>query len=178
MNALSILVLLVAQQSKQEPFKYDPWAAWNSFAAGAGVEHEVETTSGKTTTIRTIESKTESVITIRVTRRMKVGDKEQETSELEQVKKPEAGAEEKDPPCSSCGKVHPRDTKQDKQKVKVRDVELDCVLLESTVVDCQGKKIGRLRRWYSKEVPGWVAKMESIVDETRTTTACTAFVKK
>jgi len=178
MIGLAMALAFGTQEPKQDAFLYDAWAAWNSFGVGARVEHEAESVSGRTVVVRTIEKKTEELVTIRVARKVRVEDKDVEQSELEHVSKPRPG----DPPpsekCMSCGKVHPKDVKESRQKVRVDKQEIDCALLESTVLDCAGKKIGKLRRWYSRDVPGWMVKMETTVDDLRTTTVCLRFTKK
>jgi hypothetical protein len=166
------------QEPKTEPFSYDAWAAWSSFGVGARVEHEAESVSGRTVVVRTIEKKTEELVTIRVVRKVRVEDKDEEKTELEQVLKPKPGDKPPVEKCLTCGKAHPTDVKESKQKVRVDKLEIDCALLESTVLDCAGKKIGKLRRWYSKEVPGWMVKMETTVDDLRSTTVCLRFTRK
>ncbi len=163
----------------QETFRYDPWEAWNSFDAGSFVEYKQDGPSGKATIRRSIDRKTEDVVTIKVTQFMKVGEKDSESTTHDQVKKPLEGAPPPaDRPCITCKKLHPKNITQDTTKLKIADQELECTRLESTVMDCQGKKIGTLSRYYSKDVPGWLVKMESVVEDTRTSTICTSFTRK
>lgn len=169
---LTLLVLLAQE------FKYDAWESWSAFGVGAMVEHRTETPSGPMTVVRTIESKTKDLVTLRVSRLTKVGDKDVETPEMEHVKKPGPDDPKIAPSCSKCRKVHPKDVKEGKQKLKVGDAELDCVLLTSTVVDCDGKKVGTLKRWLNKDVPGWLVRMETLVEDIRTTMECRRFSKK
>ncbi len=178
MIGLAMALACAMQDPKPEPFSYDAWAAWSSFGVGARIEHEAESVSGRTVVVRTIEKKTEELVTIRVVRKVRVEDKDEEKTELETVSKPKPGDLPPAEKCMTCNKAHPKDVKESRQKVRVDKQEIDCVLLESTVLDCAGKKIGKLRRWYSKDVPGWMVKLETTVDDLRATTMCLRFTRK
>jgi hypothetical protein len=168
-----------AQDSQPESFVYDAWLGWNAFDTGAWVEYEVRTVTGRTPqgTIkqkRRIDSKSAAAVVLSVDTTMD----DRLTSTVERISKP---SEEPKPigmaECAKCKKVHPSDTKQRVSKLRVGTADLECILVEGTSFSCDGKKLGTLSRWFHKDVPGWIVKHETVVEDRRTTTTCTAFGK-
>ncbi len=173
MRILALLALASAALAQDDKkFAWNEWDAWSSFAVGSWVDF---TSQGGTATTpmgpgappvvrRTIDKKEEKQITIKLTNAARDSDV---------VRKPDA-----DPPvpaakkCPACSTVHVVDTKSSKEKLKVGKAEVECTLI--TVVETTAKAAGggpalvgcrwTFKTWYSKEVPGWIARRESLCD--------------
>ncbi len=160
----------LAQDDTKPAFPWNEWDAWNSFGVGSWVEF---TSDGGTATTpvsprpasavrRAIDKKEEKQITIKLTNAGRDSDV---------LRKPEG-----DPPapaakkCPACSTLHIVDTKSSKEKLTFGKKEIECTLV--TVVETSGKMgapagMGcrwTLKTWYSKEVPGWIARRESLCD--------------
>lgn len=148
-------------------FKYDMWAAWNSFDKGAWVEQETTSKFGdmpesKSSMKTTITSKDDKVVK---------GDRNMagmDMKDQEIAKKPEGGgtgATSDKCPMPGCEKKlseHKKpETKNSTDEIEVAGKKLKCDVVESTNYDCKGEKQVTIKNWYSKEIPGWIAKSES-----------------
>lgn len=174
--------VLGAQDAAPEPFTYDAWTAWDAFMAGAWVEHEVRTVTGrapgpKVKFRRMVESKAAASITLNVERVAADGGvvPGPKTETITKRAKDAAASRNE---CTRCAKVHPSDARQSTHRVKVGTADLECIYVESTVLDCEGRKLGKLLRWFHKDIPGWLVKQETIVDDRVTTMTCTGYGNK
>lgn len=153
-------------------FKYDMWEAWNSFKEGSSVTMETEAMGNKTVMTTTIEKKEAERIGTKMTMEV-AGQKIENPSE---VKKP--GTATGSAECPQCKKAHKSDSKESKDSVEVGGKKLDCVVMDMTASDCEGKEAMKSKTWYCKEVPGWIVKMEMTAAGNTTKQTCTAFEKK
>lgn len=153
-------------------FKYDMWEAWNSFKEGSSVTMETEAMGTKTVMTTTIDKKEAERIATKMTMEV-AGQKIENPGE---VKKP--GTATGSAKCPKCSKDHKSDSKESKESVEVGGKKLDCVVLDTTAYDCDGKEVGKSKMWCSKEVPGWTVKSESSYGGNTSKTTCTAFEKK
>ncbi len=167
---LSLAFAALAQDDTKPAFAWNEWDAWNSFAVGSWVEF---TSQGGTATTpvgpgappavrRAIDTKAEKQITLKLTNGARDSDV---------LRKPEgnppAPAAKK---CAACSTEHVADTNSSKEKLKVGKKEIECILV--TVVERSGKMgapadMGcrwTFKTWYSKDVPGWIAKRETLCD--------------
>ncbi len=162
-------------------FTYDAWESWNAFAEGSSVTLETTSDFGgnksvmKTTT--TLKKKEAEKIT--VTDEMEVaGNKMPGTDRV--IEKPKGAPAAGDcPACKKPAKDHKApEVKESEAKAKVGDQELTVAQIASTVFDCSGKETMTTVAQYSKDVPGWIVRMEAKMAQGSTTQVATGFTKK
>ena len=139
-------------------FVFNPWTAWNSFDKGAWVEQETTSVFGdmpesKSSTMTTLTGKNDREIK---------GDRKMNGFEMnDQVlawKKEGIGVATK---CGLCEKIHRSpETKNSFEEIEVAGKELKCDVVEMTAYDCKGEKQFTSKTWFSKEIPGWIAKSD------------------
>ncbi len=139
----------------QEESLHSEWESWKGFGPGSSVTHSQP--SLKMLYTRTLKTKEESKLVFAVLERAENarGIEKEEVVEKPQAKPP---AEKK---CDRCGAAggHVKETRKN-EKVKFKDKELDCILVEHDMTDCAGKRLGLSKTWYCKSVPGWFVKMD------------------
>ncbi|MBI2901492.1 MAG: hypothetical protein HYY17_15005 [Planctomycetes bacterium] len=142
-----------------EDFRYDAWDSWNSFAPGASVEFEMEAGGSKMRQVKTLDSKRPDAITVKSVMILKIGDDENRTESDETFLKSRGGPAQ----CPSCKKpVSSHDPGTfSRERLKIGDRDLDCVVWKSPARDCSGKATTPVRMWYCKDVPGGNVKTES-----------------
>jgi hypothetical protein len=165
----SLPAVASAQQLKNE-FEY-----WKGFGEGSSVTSEAsfESAKGKTTSKTTTTLKKKEADKITLAAEDEVNGKKMPPRErvLEKDKKP---AE-----CAACGKVHKEAVLKEgeKEKVKVGDKDVEALIVDVTSYGCNDKET-QMRIWTTKEIPGFMAKMEIKNDKTTVIVAITAFEKK
>jgi hypothetical protein len=167
---MSFLLLLALQD-----FAFDPWESWNAFKAGASVEYEIEDVAGKKTLSKTIELKEDASIRLKTLLQRKVRGVPMQEPGTEEIAKKAAAP----PECPQCRKAHTPQVKQSKEKVKTAAGEIDCVLVQTTPIDCKGQATGTASKaWYSRSVPGWLVRSESGTGDAKVTVIVAAFERK
>jgi hypothetical protein len=172
---MSILTLALVLALQDEPFKYSEWEAWVGFAVGSSVTMTVETDGMKMKMTTTLKSKSESELTLDQSVEMNgstfpAGERT--------IAKQAVSATDAAGACPSCKKKHWGDPKQSKEKLKIGEKELEATLVDIEVTSCDGNTRTTSRMWYSKEVPGWVVRMDAQTGKSSAKQTCIAYAAK
>ncbi len=127
-------------------YVYDAVEAWNAFAEGSSVEHDVERSGLTMRVTRVLEKRSADVITLKRKSALKLGDTQKVVEDAEEVRRLPAA-------CASCGKDHAADGKWSEETIEIAGRRLACRVF--TGRGCQGEDS---TTWYSPEVPGHVVK--------------------
>ena len=131
------------------------------------MEFELEMSGTKMTITKTLDKKEEEKILVKTLTKMTFGDNVTETPGEEPINKPKKGdpsyGDGECPLCKKPAKEHKDGGTWEKDvALKIGEEEVKCVLY--TVGDklCTGEdNPGKgTKTWYSKDVPGWLVKME------------------
>lgn len=171
MNLLMLALLFAAQ----DDFAYSEWQSWDGFEVGSSVTLESETGGMKVRMTNAIKARTETEITLETTvemsgRSMPGGERK--------IHKPSGPEKKPDPTCPRCKKEHFGKPTVTKEKVKIGDREVETTVIEIVATSCEGKEQGRSKTWYSKDVPGWIVKMDAAFAQSSAKQTCVAFEAK
>lgn len=148
---------------RKQDFVFDPWEAWNSFAVGAAVEYEVEASGQRMNQVKTLAKKDAEALKLECVMKFQTGSSTTESRFEEAVRKSETSW----PPKGECGLCkkpfadHKDESRWTREKLKVGDRELECLVLEPAAKNCIGQDNPRMKFWYSREIPGWIVRSET-----------------
>ncbi len=174
---MMMTLLAVLPLALQDPlFVEDEWESWSSFAVGSSVTYEVDVAGREPKVKRTVTLKSKASDALVTVQSEADAEPEEET-----IAKPSEKPTAPDPSvkCVLCGKHVAVEYKQSKEKLKIGDREIECTVLDLKTYDCKSTVSLHQRTWYSKEVPGWRAKVETeLPGLPKSTVTCVAFTKK
>lgn len=156
MLGMILLLLLLAQEA---PFRYSSWDSWSSFGEGSWARYSIRTRGTQFSARTLLQSKEGDALVLKLNNRTSPMDGERETpATTTRVRKSDANA------CPQCRKEHKSEPKEEKETVETADRKFACIVVSDGIYDCTGRSIGQIKTWFSKEVPGWIVKMESTKD--------------
>ncbi|GEM_PF-5544709 len=169
------LFLQDSPKTDDDAIVFVPWDAWVRFEKGSWVRYRVESPSATITGRTVLQAKNEELILLQSVQKVKVGDGEFETEPTPIELKPPSSRPE---PCATCKNLHRSNPKRGTEQLEVAGRKLRCVIVTDVVYDCQGKEIGRAQAWYSRDVPGWIVRMETTSPSGKVTHVCLEFEAK
>ena len=183
-QALALFSTLLCVQDFDD---FNEWNAWKDMGDGSWIVVETVSKTGGTETKMEVktnrDSMTDEAITLSSTTTifMKGVDIPPSTATHE-VKKPGKDGTNTYTDCPKCKKPYKghstvKTTKD--QKLTIDGKEINCTLMESEFTDCESDKVSSSSKmWLSKDVPGWMVKMESKTGGSETTMTVSKFEKK
>lgn len=170
--AASLLVFGDTGRRAKERVTPDPWELWNSYGEGSSVTYEYEVSGMTVKVTMTLQKKEAEKITLSVA--MDIGGTPTDTTQTIEKSNPEK--------CAECGK--PQETHQEydrgtsTERVTVGAETLECTVLTYRQKGCDGAVIGKWKIWYSRRVPGGMARGEGDQSGMEMRLRCTGFEKK
>jgi hypothetical protein len=171
---LAMVLVAATPQSKDGKPSWQDWNAWNGFPEGAWVTMEKDSRGDfKTTFTLTLTKKTSDLLTVKEDVEKKKDAKNADDQPV--LVLPVPGFENgewhyarnpKPIVCPTCLADHKPSivTELKKEKLKIANKEVLCLVMDVVPFDCKGAKSGTSRWWMSKEVPGGLVKRESTAE--------------
>lgn len=176
MKGMLLGALVLAGAAQDPTFAEDDWESWNSFGVESSVTYETASSTSDVKVKRTVTLTKKEAECITLTEREEGGEDEEETIEKPEEKpKPPDGSVK----CVLCGKHVAAETQEAKETLKIAGKDLECVRQTVRTFDCQGAVTFHQTTWYSREVPGWIAKRETqVASLPKATVTCVGYTKK
>lgn len=187
MNKLMLLVFgavpmaLLADSGgapQEEQFRYDAYESWNAFPEGAWVKFEVELSGRDNKCGKEVHR--DAVAEKRGDGSIQIEEMREAYGETIRSKRVLAKNDAREPTKGRCcNRPHPKKVEWTKERIEVAGRTLETCVLEVNDPGCRASEGMVEKTWFSKEVPGWIARWErrSLKSDCKTYKRCLGFGK-